>query len=824
MGVKFGEIAHSITQITTKSAGISFFNPFHLKADQDKFRREFQGGSRVMAGDSSTGLKPFRIGIFWESEGEAFPGRKGNEFLSSLVAILLRLEEPAELILFVSPQDLDATAALKYQSGGRLRSVSIPAHQSTHEGPEPFYRRLGKTLVATGELKEFTRKLRCKIRSRISNDIRSVLSSAQSKLQSSPFAGAALVFLGMCLASAIFLTYWCLYTVIQLTTACLRSVAFPWRFVLKINRFRRLADQLKLSLDPLILAKETECDVWLVPPIRFPQSLKNLKAATVLLIPDDLAEVSAEATREVTSKRVDEASLCVWISSVSMNQNPELPAWLDPTKTRQVSIETMAGVQDKSNSKNLIEAAQSWMRIFREAVEVAQWRSTFERRPLEIWPRLDSIPASPREPLKVFVFLPQVYFGGVLEVTRELTSELAAINKERRQLDLTLALHADQGHSKLLDRLGEVIKIVRMRLHPIHADEAIRLCGGKPSWLTNRPEHEYCFFNGAARAAMDADAWFSLVDRFPLPLLPARPLGILIHDVLQRKVPEVFNAAFFRSQARGIIPTARSAEANVAMTPQTRDDVIAEYELEPNRVRLIPVACNPHWHFSHLQSRAVRRIRKPFILNVTNSSIHKGPDVLLLAYAQLKRRMGDQTPQLAMCGFGTQGFSPNYKRDDDLPFWRSIRQLVVDLGLEEGRDVLFLGAVSDEQLRYLYEHCSVVVNAARYDNGCLCLAEGAYFGHPAVSSRYPAAEFHAARFGYRAGFFPVGDDKALAEALESALKEPPATPEDVQRARDRFLDPEFSYRRYGERYYDLLVQLAELGRRQYRSEQLRMSA
>jgi glycosyltransferase involved in cell wall biosynthesis len=120
----------------------------------------------------------------------------------------------------------------------------------------------------------------------------------------------------------------------------------------------------------------------------------------------------------------------------------------------------------------------------------------------------------------------------------------------------------------------------------------------------------------------------------------------------------------------------------------------------------------------------------------------------------------------------------------------------------------------------LYERCSVVVNAARYDNGCLCLAEGAYFGRPVVSSRYPAAEFHAQRFGYAAHFFPVGEAAGLAEALDAALKDPPATAEDIEAARAHFLDPEFSFRSYSERIYDLLIHLAEKGRRQKASEKL----
>jgi glycosyltransferase involved in cell wall biosynthesis len=259
------------------------------------------------------------------------------------------------------------------------------------------------------------------------------------------------------------------------------------------------------------------------------------------------------------------------------------------------------------------------------------------------------------------------------------------------------------------------------------------------------------------------------------------------------------------------------------MTPQTRDDVIATYGVDASRVQLIPVACNPEWHFSQVTPRPVANIREPFILNVTNCSPHKGADVILRAYALLKRRLGAAPPLLVLCGFSTEGFSQAQTKYPGPP-WQTIRRLVQDLGLIEGRDVVFLGTVNDEHLHYLYQQCCVVVNAARYDNGCLCLAEGAYFGRPAVSSRYPAAEFHAQRFGYPARFFPIGDAEALAESLAAAIQDPGATPEDINRARSRFLDPEFSFRRYGERIYDVLVQLSEKGRSQKSTDQLRKSA
>jgi glycosyltransferase involved in cell wall biosynthesis len=687
--------------------------------------------------------------------------------------------------------------------------------------------------------------------------LRGLLTRTWFKFQKSPLSGLPFLILGFFLASFVFLVYWAQYVLKQFMVASWRSLVLPWSILSRLEKIRRLAQLVKIGLDPISLAKEAACDVWLLPSLTPRQSFSNLPGATVTIIPEsppwqfrvNLSESAQEEMQRIASHRVAQATLCVSLSTARPEQNWQRLLQVDPAKIRRVPLfsniegpETASEVRPNGQE----EAIQEWLAVFREAVEVAQWRSTFDhqvinpwsspscprwlavlrralavvqwrasldRQLVEPWPRLQAVAASPRDPFKVFLFLPHIYYGGVLQVTRELVSELAAINGERRRLDLTLGLLEGQGKIEFVERLGKAVAFRRMRLNPIRRPEIIQLCGGLPSWLADRPDHEFCFFSGAAQAALQADAWFSLIDRFPLPLLPARPLGIVVQDVIQRRHPEVFNAVFFRNMAAGMVPTARSAEVIVTMTPQTRDDVIATFGVNPARVRLVPVACNPHWHFSQSPPQSLPGVREPFILNVTNSNSHKGSDIMLLAYAQLKRRLGTNTPQLVMCGYGTQGYSQSYPLASE-PIWLAIRKLVRNLGLVEGREVVFLGLVSDDQLHYLYKRCSVVVNAARYDNGCLCLAEGAYFGRPVVSSRYPAAEFHAQRFGYAAHFFPVGEAAGLADALGKALKELPATAEDIERARARFLQPEFSFRRYSERIYDLLIELAEKGRHQ----------
>ena len=215
--------------------------------------------------------------------------------------------------------------------------------------------------------------------------------------------------------------------------------------------------------------------------------------------------------------------------------------------------------------------------------------------------------------------------------------------------------------------------------------------------------------------------------------------------------------------------------------PATRDDVIAEYGLDPARLRLVPVACEPHRRFDHLTPEPVTLPARPFILHAANTGEHKGAAVMLRAFGRLKEKLGDEAPLLVICGGYTEYFSPSYQGIRDEVHWRNIRTLVRDLELQEGRDVVFLGFVSDAQLLDLYQRCTVVVNAARYDNGSFCLIEGRYFGKQVVSSRYPAAEHLCRQFDIPARFFPIEDAAALAELLAEAVTAPPVTAAELER-------------------------------------------
>jgi glycosyltransferase involved in cell wall biosynthesis len=218
--------------------------------------------------------------------------------------------------------------------------------------------------------------------------------------------------------------------------------------------------------------------------------------------------------------------------------------------------------------------------------------------------------------------------------------------------------------------------------------------------------------------------------------------------------------------------------------------------------------------------------REPFILQVANAAVHKGAGIVLQAYAKLKQSGQQNLPPIVCCGMETHRLSSQFKGEIDVPNGPIIRALVPALGLQEGVDVVFLGFVTEGQLRYLYERCCLVVNAAKYDNGSFSLIEATYFGKPVISSRYPAAEFICQRFGVQAKFFPIEDSHALAEILRQSLAEDAKSipDQDIADIRRRLADPELSTRRYAERFYDCLAELAKEGRRNRLSEPVRSKA
>lgn len=465
-------------------------------------------------------------------------------------------------------------------------------------------------------------------------------------------------------------------------------------------------------------------------------------------------------------------------------------------------------------SRNWRQAGAEWLAIFKDAAALAA------REPAEqvAEPRMVAKQAgasrvtainSQASRRQVVVIQHVAYWGGVWQATKNLMHSLVHAATANGKLDVVLGvLPEQQGCEELLRELPQ-LRIARMT--PIIATRE-RLLAALGSQATLPPGdllEQFVFFTGENGVLLESDAWLAVVDRFSAPLAPIRPYSVLIHDMIQRHVPEPFdNPEWHRMVEMGMCPTARHADVVLTTTPRTAEDVMAEYGIAEDKIQVIPLAHDPVARFTGLSSKAVAGIRRPLILNVANAAPHKGAEVLLRGFAKLKQRPAWNDWQLAICGWATDSFSkqcPNPIREAHIDF---IRDLVDELGLQEGRDVAFLGYIDDSQLKYLFEMSNIVVNAARFDNGSFSMVEGAWFGKPVVCSRYPAAEYVDERFGIGSHFFEVNQPESAAEAFEQARKQLTRDGYHLPNRSEHVVRDEVRLQRFGERLCDALIELA----------------
>lgn len=419
-------------------------------------------------------------------------------------------------------------------------------------------------------------------------------------------------------------------------------------------------------------------------------------------------------------------------------------------------------------------------------------------------------PVTVRRPRKRVVLMQHMaYVGGVWQATRNLVQSLADINREKDELELVLAVLPEQTGCEEFQRLVPDVRIVRVNPVEVPRSTVERLAQMYKRPLPAMTHDHYLFFEGENGELLEADAWLAVIDRFTKCLAPLRPYSVLVHDMIQRGVPGQFDCMAWRAMvADGMRPSACEAEVVLTTTTATALEVMDEYQISASQMRVVPLAHDPVGRFQEIESTPVTNVRGPFVLNVANHASHKGAEVLLRAAGLWKQRSEWQDWMLVICGFGTRLFSPDSVEDYQGTHVPKMRQLVRDLGLVEGRDVVFLDYINDHQLKDLFERSSIVVNAARYDNGSYSMIEGTWFGKPVVSSRYPGAEYVDRRFGVDAHFFRVQDPSDLMCALDRARTS--LTMPDAQRsARAQYaVREEVGLPRFGERLYDILSRLS----------------
>jgi glycosyltransferase involved in cell wall biosynthesis len=315
--------------------------------------------------------------------------------------------------------------------------------------------------------------------------------------------------------------------------------------------------------------------------------------------------------------------------------------------------------------------------------------------------------------------------GGIPEYTRQLLAALAPLSRS----DTFITLQ----HREHLKPLVVAPNVRRRAVltPPHHRFEQLAL---PAELLVLRPDLLHC-------------------PDFVVPLRRPCPAVVTIHDLAFLHFPEILDDDARRYYGQ-VHASVRSAEAVIAVSQATRDDMVRLLDVPIERIDVVHEAAGPEFRPPGPDDETERAFGDhtlhagEFALFVSTLEPRKNLPLLLHALKICRDRRPGVGYTLAVAG--ARGWR-----------YQAIFDAVREHELEEA--VLFLGPMSPEQLRWLYGHCQIYANPSRYEGFGLPVLEALACGAPTLASNTSSLPEIV---GDAAPLLPPDNPQAWADAIE----------------------------------------------------------
>lgn len=223
-----------------------------------------------------------------------------------------------------------------------------------------------------------------------------------------------------------------------------------------------------------------------------------------------------------------------------------------------------------------------------------------------------------------------------------------------------------------------------------------------------------------------------------------------VHDMVFELFPQFYSGPgfdLFRQRKRFSV---QRADAVICVSGTTRQDVLRFYELDADRIHVVPNACSDI--FRRLDCTGLSRIgqvEQPFLLYIGNRARYKNFAILAKVYSLWHRRK-----EVALVLVGGKSFS------------ESEQQLMEELAI--AKQVKLLRDIDDETLCCLYNRALAFIYPSLYEGFGMSLLEAMACGCPIIASRIPSTVEVA---GDCPIYFDPSEEDDLLNALDTALSE-----------------------------------------------------
>jgi glycosyltransferase involved in cell wall biosynthesis len=292
-------------------------------------------------------------------------------------------------------------------------------------------------------------------------------------------------------------------------------------------------------------------------------------------------------------------------------------------------------------------------------------------------------------------------------------------------------------------------------------DEAIALAGWErrvSRWRTARPPARVLW----EQTAQPWGVWRNRLDLLHVPVnvgpvIAPCPVVVTIHDLSFYLYPELFQPAQRSYLQHMTRQTVRQAARVIAISENTRTDIVRILGVSEDQVVVIPVGLDAEMrpvaqrHVEVLRQR--RGLPEHMLLFLGTLEPRKNISTLLEAYALLRRRPG-WVHRLVIAG--GKGW-----------YYDAIYATAERLGLRD--DVLFAGFVPQEELPLWYNAAEVFVYPSLYEGFGWPTLEAMACGTPVVASNVSALPEVVGDAGL---LVDPHDAQALATAIASVVQDP----------------------------------------------------
>ena len=366
---------------------------------------------------------------------------------------------------------------------------------------------------------------------------------------------------------------------------------------------------------------------------------------------------------------------------------------------------------------------------------------------------------------KIGVLLTESYLGGVLDFTIRFIKCLKwGIDEYGDNVELVFGykeskLYDNDNYFEELERLGISVRKFKWKLLDSDFVETARQYG---DFKVKSEDAEYCVPDDGIANFEDCDYLIFSVDRLPARYYPFKPYIVVVHDYIQRYLPEMMTKEYKEL----VFKMQHDAEKVLVMSEPTRQDAINYAGISENKVGLIPLMFD--WKESKLEiENKEYSDNEKYFLWATNITKHKNHERIINALVKYYDNGGNM--KCYMTGAETDKFV-NDSEEDENEYVSKIRELIKDNPILQG-NLIICGLLQKSQYYKLLKGASFFFHGGLIDNGNMATLDAAMFHVPTVSSRYPAMVYYEDTMNLGIKFFDPWDTDNIASSIAEMEKE-----------------------------------------------------